>query len=194
MPKTLMNMIMTPTTATAAAPAKTTQWYVLYVKPRTEKMVGQKLAILGFEVCVPTQKQLRNWSDRRKMVEVVLFPNYVFVATNSQRRNDVFKVGHVLKYIHTCGKIATLTEKEITMVQQLGKLVNPVSISYQGFGVGEEVEIITGCLMGYCGKIVAINGVSKIQVALAGLQCFANVELKQAEIRRVISQRNEFLS
>lgn len=170
----------------ASADPHVVKWHVLYVKPKTEKIVGQKLNKLGFEVCIPTQKQVRVWSDRKKMIEVVLFTNYVFVATTAQRRNEVFKAGtQVLKYIQTSGKIATLSEKEIAMVQQLGKLREPVTICYRGFEVGEDVEITSGFLAGFLGKVVAINGISKIQVSLAGLQCFANVELKQTEIRRL---------
>ncbi len=177
---------MNTNTSTASADPHAVKWHVLYVKPKTEKKVGQKLNNLGFEVCIPTQKQLRTWSDRKKMVDVVLFTNYVFVATTAQRRNEVFKAGgHVLKYIQTGGKIATLTDKEIAMVQQLGKLKEPITICYRGFEVGEDVEIISGFLAGFFGKIVAINGISKIQLSLAGLQCFANVELRQTDIKRL---------
>jgi transcription antitermination factor NusG len=161
------------------------KWHVLYVKPRSEKKVGQRLTDLGFETCVPTQKQLRRWSDRKKFVDVVLFNNYVFVATDPKRRNEVFKVAHIFKYIHFDGKIATLTDKEVAMVKRLARLVAPVEITYDGFRVGETVEVLTGPLAGYCGAVTAVNGSSRLQLALPSLQCFAQVEVRGEEVRRV---------
>lgn len=169
------------------APTSTAEisWHALVVKPRTEKKVGQRLSDLGFEACVPTQMQLRQWSDRRKKVEVVLFNNYVFVATDAKRRTAVFQAGHILKYVQFGGRIATLSDKEIAMIKQLGHLMEPVQISYEGFFPGEEVEILSGSLAGFRGKVTAVHGGSRIQLALPSLQCFAQVEVKGAEVRRV---------
>lgn len=147
--------------------------------------MGQRLSDLGFEACVPTQMQLRQWSDRRKKVEVVLFNNYVFVATDAKRRTAVFQAGHILKYVQFGGRIATLSDKEIAMIKQLGHLMEPVQISYEGFFPGEEVEILSGSLAGFRGKVTAVNGGARIQLALPSLQCFAQVEVKGAEVRRV---------
>ncbi|MCG8326437.1 MAG: UpxY family transcription antiterminator [Chitinophagales bacterium] len=160
-------------------------WYVLYVKPKSERKVGERLKSLGFEVCVPTQKIVRQWSDRKKVIEVVVFPNYVFVASDSKRRNMVFEVGNVFKFVQFGGRAAVLTEKDIHMVQQLGNQPRPVTIDYEGFGIGEEVEIISGSLTGYKGIIKAVNGNSRIKLALPSLCCFASVELNGVEVRKI---------
>lgn len=160
-------------------------WYALLVKPRTEKKVGQRLGELGFEACVPTQMQLRQWSDRRKKVEVVLFNNYVFVATDAKHRNEVFQAGHILKYVQFGGRIATLSEKEVAMIKRLARLEAPVEITYESFRVGETVEVLTGPLAGYCGTVTAVSGNTRLQLALPSLQCFAQVEVKGEEVRRV---------
>lgn len=162
-------------------------WYALLVKPRTEKKVGQRLGELGFEACVPTQMQLRQWSDRRKKVEVVLFNNYVFVATDSKRRNEVFQAGHVLKYVQFGGRIATLSEKEVAMIKRLARLEAPVEITYESFRVGETVEVLTGPLAGYCGTVMSVSGHARLQLALPSLQCFARVEVKGEEVKRVVN-------
>ncbi|AEE48491.1 transcription termination/antitermination protein NusG [Haliscomenobacter hydrossis] len=161
------------------------KWHVLQVKPRSEKKVGQRLRDLGFESCVPTQKQLRKWSDRKKLIDVVLFNNYVFVATDQQRRNEVYQVGNIFGYLQFGGRAALLTDKEVAMIKQFGHISEPVSISYDGFSRYDEVEIISGSLTGFRGIVTAVNGATRLQLALPSLHCFANVELKQTEIRRV---------
>jgi len=159
------------------------KWHVLLVRPRSERKVGQRLCVLGFDACVPTQLQYRQWSDRRKKVEVVLFNNYVFVAADPCRHNDVFFAGNVIKYLSFGGHIAALSEKEAAMIRQLGHLEAPVHITYDGMQAGDEVEILNGSLAGFCGKIVAKTSETRLQLALPGLHCFANVELKGAELR-----------
>lgn len=162
-----------------------TKWHVLLVRPRTEKKTGQRLREMGFEACVPTQLQYRQWSDRRKKVEVVLFNNYVFVATDSTRRNDVFLAGNILKYLSFSGHIAALSEKEASMIRQLGHLEAPIHITYESFQAGDEVEILSGSLAGYRGKIISPGNGSRLQLALPGLHCFAQVELSDIELRHL---------
>lgn len=161
------------------------KWHVLQVKPRSEKKVGSRLRDLGFESCVPTQKQLRKWSDRKKMVEMVLFNNYVFVATDQKRKSEVYQVGNVFGYLQFGGRPALLTEKEVAMIKQFGQIPEPVSISYDGFSMYDEVEIISGSLAGFRGLVTAINGTTRIQLALPSLQCFANVEVKNIEVKKI---------
>ena len=161
------------------------KWHVLQVKPKSEKKVGQRLRELGFESCVPTQKQLRKWSDRKKLIDVVLFNNYVFVATDQKRKNEVFLAGNIYSYLHFGGKAALLTEKEVSMIKHFDHVSEPICISYDSFSINEEVEVLTGSFAGFRGIVTAVNGASRIQLALPSLQCFAQVELKGAELRRI---------
>ena len=47
-------------------------WYALYTQPRQEKKVVSRLEQLGIEVYCPLLIQVRQWSDRKKKVEVPL--------------------------------------------------------------------------------------------------------------------------
>ena len=165
-----------------------TKWHVLQVKPKSEKKVGLRLKEMGFESCVPTQKQLRNWSDRKKFIEVVLFNNYVFVATDPQHKNEVFRAGNIYGYLNFGGRAAVLTENEVTMVKRLSNLAEPIQITYEGFRLYEEVEVLSGSLAGLRGVITAVHGASRVQLALPSMQCFANVEVKGVEVRKVNNQ------
>lgn len=157
------------------------------VRPRAEKKVGRRLHEMGFEACVPTQIQYRLWSDRRKKVEVVLFNNYVFVAPEPSRHNEVFLAGNVLKYLRIGNQIATLSEQEAKMIRQLGHLEAPVHITYEGFEAGDEVEIHSGSLAGFQGIVSGKCGGARLQLALPGLGCFAMVEVEDTELKRINS-------
>jgi transcription antitermination factor NusG len=163
----------------------TLPWHVLIVKSRTEKKVGKRLADLGFEVCVPVQRQVRQWSDRKKLTEMVLFNGYVFIAMDEKRRGEVYQAWPSLKFLQFSNRLARLTEREVGIVKRLAYCAHPVSISYADLQVGERVEIVSGSLAGLQGIIRARDGQSKIHLALPSLGCFACVQLKGEMVRRV---------
>jgi transcription antitermination factor NusG len=55
------------------------KWLVFYTKSRNEKSAYKNLKKFGFEPYLPLQKVLRQWSDRKKKVELPLFNSYIFV-------------------------------------------------------------------------------------------------------------------
>lgn len=114
-------------------------WHVLNVAPKAEQKAGALLARLGYTTCVPVQKQLHYWSDRKKWMNVVLFPSYVFVETSPQLRSGVFAVPYVHKYLKAGDEIATLREAEMALVRRLGTVESPVQITHSGFYSGERL-------------------------------------------------------
>ena len=59
-------------------------WFALYVQPRKEKVVEKELLRNNYEAFLPIKKCLRQWKDRKKMVEMPLIPSYVFVFIELQ--------------------------------------------------------------------------------------------------------------
>ena len=53
-------------------------WFALSVVPRKEKATAQALRSKGYEDFLPMYSMKRRWSDRMKVVEMPLFPGYVF--------------------------------------------------------------------------------------------------------------------
>jgi len=54
-------------------------WYAVHVKSRHEFIAAGELVRKGIEVFVPSVKKLRQWKDRKKLIEFPLFPGYAFV-------------------------------------------------------------------------------------------------------------------
>lgn len=88
-------------------------WYVLITKPKSEKKVAQKLEEKGIEVCCPISVEIRQWSDRKKKVEVPLLPSMVLVKLEDKERPIVFETYGAVRYLFWLGKPATVSEVEI---------------------------------------------------------------------------------
>lgn len=158
-------------------------WYVLSVRPNAERKVEAALLSKGIDAITPTQKQWRQWSDRRKCVEVVLFTRYVFVSPQPNQVLEALNLEHVFSYLHFDGKKARLTDAEIALIQKLGKQEHKVDICYAQFYAGQKIEVIAGPLKGYCGTVSEVKGKRKLILQIAGLNCCAYVELHNMESR-----------
>lgn len=94
-------------------------WYVLITKPKSEKKVAQKLEERGIEVCCPVSVEVRQWSDRKKKVEVPLLPSMVLVKLEDKERPVVFETYGAVRYLFWLGKPATVTEAEIDTLMDI---------------------------------------------------------------------------
>jgi transcription antitermination factor NusG len=90
-----------------------TCWYATYTKARHEKWVEGQMRRSGIECFLPTYTSIRRWKDRRKQLQLPLFPGYVFVRIASTERLRVLRMAGVVEFVTFHGKPATLPEPEI---------------------------------------------------------------------------------
>jgi len=157
-------------------------WRVLYVKSKSERRVGLLLSKLGLETYIPTQKELRTWSDRKKLLEIVLFPNYVFVKTNGSTRSLVFESSHVSHYVRLEGCEALLSEKEINDIRLLCESGRKLLVEGKVLEKGEQVLIEKGCLAGLCGEVIEREKNKFLKVEILGLSCYIRSEIKVEDL------------
>lgn len=129
-------------------------WYVFYTKARWEKKTKQNLEKFGFEVFLPTIKVMRQWSDRKKKVEVPLFNSYIFVNEEEHRIIEVLNIPGVSWNIRHNGKPAYLREEELNLIKRITESGYAVEAEgYEELEKGDDVEIIDGPLKGFKGII-----------------------------------------
>ena len=92
-------------------------WFALYTKSNFEKKVVTTLMENNIEAFSPTFKTFKQYSDRKKKIEKVLLPNYVFVRIDPKNRQDVFSVKGVLRYVFWLGKPAEIRNSEIDQMR-----------------------------------------------------------------------------
>ncbi len=142
-------------------------WFVVYVKPRNEKKAAQQLQDLGLTVYCPLITQIRQWSDRKKKVETPLIPSYIFVKLEESRRDIVFQVPGVLRYLFWLGKPAIARHEEIVVMQQwLQNDLQEVQIG--GIQLGDTLSITKGPFKGKEG-IVQQTSNNRLQLVLLEL-------------------------
>lgn len=137
-------------------------WYALYTESRQEKKVTTRLAQLGIEVYCPLIIQERQWSDRKKKVEVPLLPSYVFVKIEEHKREVVFQVAGIVRYLYWLGQPAIVKDSEIETLQ---KWLQDKIVTFEIVGIepGSVYEIPSGPFIGQKG---VVEKVDKNQITL----------------------------
>lgn len=162
-------------------------WYVFYTKSRQEKKVKDLLLRGGYEVFLPTQKVLRQWSDRKKKVEVPLFNSYIFVRDFDHRIADILKTPGVAWNIRHNGRPAILREEEYQLIQRF------ISTGYfleatgevDSFSVGDRAKIIDGPLAGVTGILTGQDKNQRFSILLEGIQQVIQVQIPASLLRKV---------
>jgi len=95
-----------------------THWYAVYTKPRWEKKVAEVLTRNSIENYCPLNKVLRQWHDRKKVVQEPLFTSYVFVKVEESRFSELRRIGGVLNLVYWLQKPAVIRDEEITMIRK----------------------------------------------------------------------------
>lgn len=119
-------------------------WYVVYTKPKWEKKVAEQLRDKGIECYCPLITQVRQWSDRKKKVEVPLFNSYVFVQLPDSERNAVFQSVGVVRYLFWLGKPAIVRDEEISIIKKWLDPSEGNDVSVLSFEVGDTIQLDSG--------------------------------------------------
>ncbi|MBQ0025344.1 MAG: UpxY family transcription antiterminator [Bacteroidales bacterium] len=170
-------------------------WYVAYVKSCQEKKTASALEKLGVECFLPVQKVRRRWSDRWKIVDVLLIPRHIFlkVADDGLRRellSDVYGLsGYMMDpAVH---RPLTVPDRQLEdfrlMVEKMNGQTSSISVTGERILPGDMVKVVAGPLNGMTAECVQFAGHKAVVIRL-GLLGSATVEVKMDEVEKLEKQ------
>jgi transcriptional antiterminator RfaH len=161
------------------------KWYPLYTKSRHEKKAFENLRKAGYEAFLPLKKAQRQWSDRKKIIDMPLIPSYVFSRFHRHEMNDVLKIYGVARYIRFNGKPAHIRDNEIELLKKAIETDNKINLANGDLKKGSIVEILSGPFKGYHGKVIRSSGNKKLVIELDAINQIFHVTLdKYTEIKK----------
>jgi len=143
---------------------KESRWYAAYTKPRNEKKVYDRLVDTGIETYLPLQRVIKQWSDRKKMVEEPLFRSYIFVKIKLKDYYNVLNTFGVVRFITFEGKAVPIPENQIILIKQLLEQNIEVESVDESLEPGTMVEVKLGSLIGLTGELIEHKGKKKVVV------------------------------
>lgn len=133
-------------------------WFALYTKPRWEKKVAAGLQAKGIEVYLPLNRTLKQWSDRKKWVELPLLPSYVFVCVSPEEETAVRMVEGVINYVYWLGKKAVIREEEMETLKDFVSRHQNIQIEKLDYQPGDTIALESGPFAGKEATVVAVKG------------------------------------
>ena len=161
------------------------KWYAIYTNPRAEKQVYQRLLEEGVETFLPLQKTFRIWSDRKKLVEKPLIPSYLFVRVLAKNFHHVYRLQGVVKFISFEGKPVAIPNKQIDNLRLLVNSDAKIEVSSENFAKGDNVEVISGSLVGLTGELIRIGNQNRVVIRIDRLDQNLLLKIPKAFLRKV---------
>ncbi len=154
-------------------------WRVFYTRARAEKKCEQRLSDRRIDVLVPKKREVRQWSDRKKEVEVPLFRNYLFARVNEKDRLRVLETTGVVRCVHFHGEPARLRDETIEQLKTTQSAPDRLSVVDLRPQVGETVTITDGpeSLRGLTGEVREHRGQTAVLVRVDAIRQAVKVEV-----------------
>ncbi len=157
-------------------PESGVSWYAVYTRHQHEKAIAYALACKGFETFLPLYSTARRWKDRTKQLWLPLFPCYVFVHGNLERRLDIIVTSGVHSLVSSGGRPAPILQSEIDAIRRA--LEQGLAAEPHGFlRSGDWVRVKSGPLEGIEGILVRWKSVWRLVLSVELLQRSVAVEV-----------------
>lgn len=142
------------------------KWYAVYTKSRKEKITAERLKEKDIEVYLPLYKTLRQWSDRKKTVELPLIHCYIFVRSNLKDYYTILNTDGVVSFVKFETKPAPIPDYQINNLKILLGKNTSVEITSRKYNIGEEVKVKSGPLKGLSGYIIKHKNKKKVLISI----------------------------
>lgn len=135
----------------AEAPARVREWYVLHVKPRTEKKV---VLFLGGYRCfhhLPTYVKVTRVQRRKVRRELPIFPGYVFARLSSEERMGILRTNLVVRTIRVERPREMIHQlRQVAHASKAAPALRPVAAVFKA---GDQVRVRYGPMRGTVGYV-----------------------------------------
>jgi transcriptional antiterminator NusG len=157
------------------------RWYAAYTNARHEKRVAQQMERNQIECFLPLYRTVRRWKDRRKQLELPLFPGYVFVRIALRDRLQVLRLSGVVQFVSFGGKPAALSGDDVEFLR------NRISKGWQlephpYLQVGRRVLVHSGPFAGLEGILVRRKEKLRVVLSIQLIKRSVAVEVHESEI------------
>jgi transcription antitermination factor NusG len=171
-------------------PGNSPRWFAVYTTPRHEKHVSEMLATIRVETFLPLYQVARQWKNRRQVVlDLPLFPTYVFVRIERNARGAVLGLPGVLSIVGSSKEPWPLPDLEIEALRR-GMQTRRIQ-PHPYLKIGMRVRIKAGALAGIEGLLVRYRNKFRVVLTLDTIMRSVAVEVDGDDLELAESELEE---
>jgi transcription antitermination factor NusG len=161
-------------------------WYVLHTRSRFEAVVQEGLMKKSHEVFLPRVRVRSRRRDRVVLLDVPLFPGYVFVRSDLHPHHhlDILKTAGVVRMIGNKDGPIPVPPEAVDSLRIMVQSGAPIATGTR-FRRGDLVMVVNGPFTGVTGHFVRYRNADRVLVRIEALGQFAAVEVDAADVERV---------
>ncbi len=144
-------------------------WYPVYTRSRAEKKAHEELNRKGISAYLPLQKTLKQWSDRKKIVEEPLLKSYLFVYISSKEYAEVLMTNGIARFLYFSGKVASMPQQQIEHLKLLLATEQELKVFDHDIKPGQKVLVKAGPFKDMIAEMVSVQNKQRIILRLANI-------------------------
>jgi len=163
------------------------KWYVIKTNSRAEKKVEERLQMLGFEVFLPLQTSINQWSDRKKKVLTPLISSTLFIHSTESDLRLIYNVPGFHSVLHYQSKPAIARDFEINNLRII--LQSDTENQFEettSIETGDLVEVVKGPFQGLIATSIEVNRNHKLIVEIESLGQKFVVHVSKSFVKKLI--------
>lgn len=160
------------------------EWYAVRTRSNCETKVAWILSGKGVENYLPTFREVRQWRDRKKVIEQPLFPGYLFarMVDCHESRLSVLCCDGVVSILGYGERIQPVPGNEIEALQRLlgnnaGSQANPL------LQEGAWVRVKRGPLRSLEGLLVRVKNQTRLVISITLLAQSVSTEIDASDVQ-----------
>lgn len=156
-------------------------WLAAYTCAHHEKQVARQLKDRRIECFLPLYRAVHRWKDRRKELDIPLFPGYVFVQLPADDRVRVLQIPGVVRFVSFGGRPAPVDNADIESLRN-GIVDGVRAQPHPYLKIGRRVRVKHGPLAGTEGILVRKKDKLRVVISVDLIMRSVAVEIEAADL------------
>jgi transcription antitermination factor NusG len=165
-------------------------WYAVQTAYRYEQRVAMGLTMKGFRIYLPLLREARQWTDRRKIIDVPAFSGYLFVYCEPSLHNRVrvLETSGIVRLLGGNHAPSEVPEHEIEAVRRT--LDSGVACdTCDALTPGTLVRVKRGALAGVQGRLARIKNSLRLVITITSFAQAISAELGVDDVEAVYERQ-----
>lgn len=160
------------------------KWFAVFTTPRHEKRIEEHFQLRQIESFLPLLQKKRQWRDGSKgMLQLPLFPNYIFARLEYGERVRVLEVPGVLSIVGRGREGSAVPDRYIHSLR--GALQQGIIEPHPYLTAGTKVRIRSGPMEGMEGVLLRKKNSVHVVITIEMIMRCVMVELRVDEIEPI---------
>lgn len=161
-------------------------WYAVQTGHRCEQRVALGLTNKGFKTYLPLLREVHQWKDRRKIIEVPAFSGYLFMHYEPTLRNrvKVLETNGIVRLLGGNHEPSRISQDEIDAVRRTLNSNTPCD-RCDALTPGTLIQVMRGPLAGIRGRLARIKNSFRLIVTIPAFSQAISAELNLSDVEAV---------